>query len=224
MRDFGPIDAVIGPADPEDRAFQLLYGPWQPFSVAEAAEVLAAFARPWWVCGGQAIEAFTGTTRAHDDLDIGFFECDLALLRDALAPAFDLWSAGSGMLRPLNTEFPTLHPEAGQVWIREHAWAPGRLDLLATPNDGEQWVNKRDPSMVVDLDEATWTDGDGVRYLAPELVLLMKAKLSRQKDEDDLAAALPVMHVDQRRRLQETLARLQPGHPWLERVGNSLPG
>jgi hypothetical protein len=224
MRDFGPIDAVIGPADPEDRAFQLLYGPWQPFSVAEAAEALAPFARPWWVCGGQAIEAFTGTARAHDDLDIGFFECDLALLRDALAPAFDLWSAGSGMLRPLNTEFPTLHPEAGQVWIREHAWAPWRLDLLATPYAGAEGRRVGDACVAMCRARGSRTHGDGVRYLAPELVLLMKAKLSRQKDEHDLAAALPVMHVDQRRRLRTTLERLHPGHPWLERVGNSLPG
>ncbi len=36
--------------------------------------MLAGLDAPWWVCGGSAVEAFTGVARRHDDIDIGFHE------------------------------------------------------------------------------------------------------------------------------------------------------
>jgi hypothetical protein len=218
MSDFSSIDDAIGSADPEDRAFERWYGPWQPLPIADAAAELANFDAPWWICGGQAIDAFTGTDRLHDDLDVGFSASDLPLLREALAPTYHLWSAGAGMLRPLNDEYPELHPESSQVWIREHAWAPWRLDLLATPGGDGTWINKRDERQVLRLDEATWTDSSGLRYLAPELVLVMKAHLHRPKDELDLSRTLSKLELEQRTRLDDQLRRQHPGHPWIARL------
>jgi hypothetical protein len=124
MRDFSTIDAAIAPGiDSEDQAFQRLYGPWHPFTAGQAAHALESYDHEWWVCGGSAIEAFTGVQRHHEDLDIGFFARDLADLRATLEPSFDLWSTGDGTLRPLNADHPELHPHAGQVWAREHAWS-----------------------------------------------------------------------------------------------------
>jgi hypothetical protein len=217
VRDFGSIDAAITAVDPEDVAFERLCGPWQPWSIDETGEALAGFDGPWWVCGGQAIDAFTGTERPHDDLDIGFFAVDLPRLRNALGSTYHLWSAGAGMLRPLDDEHPDLHSQSSQVWVREHAWAPWRLDLLATPGGGHRWVNKRDQSIAMDLDAATWVR-DGVRYLAPELVLLMKARHARPKDELDLERTLPLLDTRQRDRLGDLLAHVHPEHAWLERL------
>lgn len=218
MRDFTAVDPAIRSKDPDDVAFERLYGPWQPFTAAAVARVLAAYGQPWWIAGGQALEAFTGVARHHEDIDVGFFHADLDHLRSALSRRYHLWSAGGGMLRPLDEQFPTLHTHAEQVWVREHAWAPWRMDMLATPDDNGRWVNKRERSMVLSLDEATWTDGAGVRFLRPDLVLLMKARHQRPKDELDFEAAVPLLEESGRARLRGLLQRAHPGHPWLLRL------
>jgi hypothetical protein len=217
-RDFSGIEDAIHSTDPEDIALDRLWGPWQAFSVAEAAAAMAAYDEPWWVCGGHAIEAFTGVPRLHDDIDVGFFTSHLDALRVALDDAFDLWSVGSMTFRPLTSETPRLHDGSEQVWVREHAWAPWRMDLLATPDDDGRWVNKRDPATVLPLEEATWVGEDGVRYLDADLALVMKAKHTRPKDVRDLEATLPLLDEQARARLGRLLARAHPGHAWLDRL------
>jgi Aminoglycoside-2''-adenylyltransferase len=56
--------------EPEVLAFQRLYGPWRPASLAQAMELFEEFGRPWWIAGGWAIEAFTGVSRHHEDIDV----------------------------------------------------------------------------------------------------------------------------------------------------------
>lgn len=57
---------------------------------------------------------------------------------------------------------------------------------------------------------------DGIPYLAPEAVLLFKAKYRRDKDETDFARALPKLNAAQRRWLRGCLTQTHPGHAWLE--------
>jgi hypothetical protein len=56
---------------------------------------------------------------------------------------------------------------------------------------------------------------DGIPYLAPELVLLFKAKHIRSKDQADFDESLPGMTPRPRGTLAGLLARVYPGHPWL---------
>ena len=51
--------------------------------------------------------------------------------------------------------------------------------------------------------------------LAPELVLLFKAKHARRKDQADFDETVPHMTSAQRETLVELLARAHPGHQWL---------
>ena len=110
---------------------------------------------------------------------------------------------------------PELPEWADQVWLREHAWQPWVADVVASPDEDGRWVFRRDPTFTAPLDEVTWVDADGIRYMNPEIALAYKAKLTRPKDEADLAAALPRLDDDQRRWLRETVARLHPDHRWL---------
>jgi hypothetical protein len=214
-QDFSVVDAAISAADEQDLAFQRWYGPWEHLTPTQAAQILAGFDHPWWVCGGYAIEAFTGAPRRHKDVDIGFFARDLLALRAFMSPRYHLWSVGSGMLRPLDEEFPELHSESSQVWIRQHAWSPWLLDMLATSDDNGRWVNKRDPSYTAPLDEVTWVDEQGVRFLDADLVLAIKAKHNREADRWDFTAALPLLDAAGRARLAGYLAAHDPEHPWL---------
>ena len=65
-------------------------------------------------------------------------------------------------------------------------------------------------------DEIIEHDAEGIPYLAPEYVLLFKAKLDRDKDRADLDGVLPRLDDGRRRRLHALLARVHPGHPWLD--------
>jgi hypothetical protein len=202
---------------PEELAFQRVYGPLEPFSLVEAAEVLDGVGLSWWVVGGVAIEAFTGVPRHHEDIDLSILRHDLPRLRDHLAPHFHLWAAGPGLLHLADgTEMPA---ESEQVWLREHALAPWRCEFLLNTDVGGRWQSKRDPGFTAPLEEVTWVK-DGIRYLNPELVLSHKAKASRPKDDDDLGAAWPLLDEGQRAFLVDFLERCQPAHPWLARLAH----
>ena len=59
---------------------------------------------------------------------------------------------------------------------------------------------------------------DGVPYQAPQVGLLFKAKLGRDKDEGDLSDCWPRLDDDARRWLREALELTSPGHPWSARL------
>lgn len=203
----------------EDAAFERLYGPWQGLDPAQTVEFLADYDAPWWVVGGWAIEAFTGIPRRHEDIDIVIFRRDLPRFLDLVRDRYHVWSAGAGTLRPVNEDWPEPHPEASQVWLREHAGAPWIIDcLLSEDHDGE-WVSRRDPEWHAPLDEVTWLATDGVRYMRPEIVLQHKARLDRPKDLRDLTAAWPLLASEQQAWLRTAIEREDPAHRWLPRLG-----
>jgi len=210
-----------GTPDEEDLDFYSRYGPWDVLDPGGAQELMRGYDREWWVIGGHAIEAFTGVPRPHEDCDVAVFGKDLDLLRAHLSPRFHLWSVGSGALRPLNDRFPELPEWAGQVWCREHALAPWQLDLNVNPDQDGRWLSKRDPSHAVDLDEVTWTDERGIRYLDPEVTLLFKALQDRPKDVHDLEVAWPMLSAAQRAWLRDALERVYPDHPWNQRLARA---
>ncbi|MGH3447566.1 MAG: nucleotidyltransferase domain-containing protein [Nocardioidaceae bacterium] len=203
--------------EPEELDFQRLYGPWAAFDPAEAMEFFNRTGITWWVAGGWAIQAFTGVGREHEDIDVCIFRRDLPLLRQAVGDAWHLWSAGAGMLRPVSEQFPEPHEESDQVWLRRHALAPWRADVPLNPDRAGDWVSRRDPDFSAPLEEVTFAM-DGVRYLKPEIVLAFKAKLARPKDEQDFAVAAPMLDDRARGWLADYLRRVEPGHPWSQRL------
>ena len=143
---------------------------------------MAGFTGDWWVAGGRALEAWTGVTREHDDLDLGILRADLPLLRRHVAERYHVWAAFTGALRPVwPSDADDLPEGCGQVWLRPDARSPWEYDVLLNPGEPGQWVNRRWPGMSLPLAEATWAR-DGVRYLQPEIVLLFKARHLRDKD------------------------------------------
>lgn len=202
----------------EEREFFRLYGPWVQHTPASAAVIFGGFPAPWWISGGWAIEAFTGVSREHDDVDVTIFRRDLGALRAQLAGRFDLWAAGSGQLRPIDDRRPHVPPWSGQVWMREHALAPWQLDVLLNPGSHGQWIFKRDHTVTRTFDEATWVGKDGLRYLRPELVLAHKVKLRRAKDDRDLASALPRLNGSARTWLTSYVRTADPDHPWADQL------
>ncbi len=56
-----------------------------PEPVAQIAEVMRGFTRPWYVFGGWAVDSWLGEqTRKHDDVNIAIFNEDGIALREHL--------------------------------------------------------------------------------------------------------------------------------------------
>ncbi|WP_280493739.1 nucleotidyltransferase domain-containing protein [Nocardia asiatica] len=211
MREF-PIPP---PRDAEEAAFQDLWGPWARVTPADVGEVLGDISAPWWVAGGWAIDAFTGTRREHSDVDVAMFRADLPALRTAARGRLHIWSAGPDGIRPVDDRYPAVADNADQVWLRAGARSPWLIDLLLDPGQDGAWVNRRDPAMVAPLDEVTWIAADGVRYLRPELVLIYKVKQSRPKDREDLERTWPKLDDAQRTTVRTYMSTHYPQHEWL---------
>ena len=206
-------------AGPTEAQLRDVYGVWAPREPADARALMAGFPGDWWVAGGRALEAWTGVTREHDDLDVGILRADLPLLRRHVAGRYHVWAAFTGALRPVwPTDADDLPEGCGQVWLRPDARSPWEYDFLLNPGEPGRWVNRRWPGMSLPLAEATWIR-DGVRYLQPEIVLLFKARHLRDKDRADFAGALPLLEEPRRAWLSRALRRVHPGHEWLDALG-----
>lgn len=213
-----PAESAWEP-DEEDIAFYKVYGDWDPLTPAELADLMTGFPEPWWIVGGHAMEAFTGVRRFHEDIDMVVFPDAVPALRTQLGDTFHLWCNHGGTFRVLDDEHPELLDPLCQVWMRENARSPWRVDCILNPKRDGRWVSRRDDTLEADLEDVTWVAADGVRYLNPEVALLFKARQMRRKDEIDLANAWPLMTADQRTWLLEAVHRTYgPDHGWTERL------
>ncbi|HEY2443144.1 MAG TPA: hypothetical protein VGI31_08425 [Streptosporangiaceae bacterium] len=186
--------------------------PWQPWSPAQAAERLAAVPVPWAVAGGWAADLFRGeTTREHEDLEIAIPAAGFPAVRTALGDLeFDV--VGDGRRWPADSEAFGVHY---QTWGREPGNGIYRIDVFREPHDAGIWICRRDESIRRPYDAVILRSADGVPYLAPEIVLLFKAKHARPKDEADFAGLLPLIGPDRRDWLTAALRQVHPGHHWL---------
>jgi len=199
----------------DDEEFFRWYGAWDPLDPRGVADLMAGFARPWWIVGGWAIEAFTGIAREHEDVDLSILACDIPAFREHLGDAWTPWSNHGGTLRPLSDRFPEVLDVQSQIWIRRSAHEPWVIDLPITPDRGGLWTSKRDPDHVLPVEDATWVADDGIRYLRPEISLLYKAALHRPKDDADLASTWPLLEPSAQAWLSASVSRLYPDHAWL---------
>ena len=202
----------------EDEAFLRLYGEWAPLTPPQMAAQMAGFDRPWWVVGGWAVEAATGYRREHEDVDVSILACDVPAFVEHLRGRWHVWNNAGGVLRPLGERWTDVEDPASQLWLRESAADPWVVDVPLTPDRDGRWTHKFLPGEDAEVDSVTWLGDDGIRYLAPEVVLSYKARLGRPKDDPDLEACLPVLSVSQRDWLRNAVERTAPGHAWLARL------
>lgn len=200
----------------EDAEFFRWYGPWIQPLPSEIARIMAGMAAPWWIVGGWAIEVFTGQSREHEDIDVAIFRGDLPSVLDHLLLNYCVWSNLSGTLRPLRRPDELLEG-CRQLWVRRDAESPWLFDLLLTPHEADTWISVRDDRIRRTFAESVFTC-DGIDYLRPEIVLHLKAKLTRPKDDSDFTAALSLLESDARAWLRSALEIANPDHPWLERL------
>lgn len=120
-------------------------------------------------------------------------------------------------LRPMGGSPHVAAPPRGVV----PAGSRQRLGVRAAPERQRRRnvaLFRRDHDVRLPIADIDLRSANGIPYLAPEVVLLYKAKQQREHDELDLAAALPLLSPRQRGWLRAGIERVHPGHPWLDRL------
>ena len=194
-----------------------LYGPWLPRTPADVAALLEGYDGVWWIAGGWAIEAFTGVSRPHDDVDPSIPRSDVAALRAHLAGRLDVWQADDGLLRPMVEETDTISDTCENLWLRPSGAEPWEYDVILMHATPTTWTFKRDARISLPLPEILWRR-DGITYLRPEVQLLHKARGVRAKDQADLDACAPLLDPGARAWLRGALDTAHPGHPWIREL------
>ncbi len=177
---------------------------------------------PWYVAGGWAIDLFVGqVTREHQDVDLVVSRRHQHTVYQHLAdrgwymiiPHPD-GLTGKGTIEPWDGT-PLVLP-AHQVLADDEDGH--RIEFLLCEIDEGLWRSRRNPEVTMPTVRMALTTSDGIRYLAPEIVLLYKARLGRAWDDADFETALSRMSAGQRDWLFHALEEAHPGHPWLERL------
>jgi hypothetical protein len=130
---------------------------------------------------------------------------------------WDLHVAEDGKLRPLPPR-PSVDPPLHAVWCRPNPEAGWAFEVLLNDSDGERWLFRRDHRVGRGVDTIAEMSADGTPFLAPEIVLLFKAKQRRAPDEVDFSMVLPTLGAERRRWLRGALEVVHPGHPWRDRL------
>jgi hypothetical protein len=183
---------------------------WTP---SEVAHVLTGIAAPWYVAAGWALDLFRGAqTREHADIEIAIPAASFAEVRDRV-PGYVFDAVGSG--RIWENAPPDVLAAVHQTWLRDPATGNYLVDVFREPHDGDTWICRRDATVRPPYGDIIHHTDDGIPYLAPELVLLFKAKAVRRKDQADFDATVPHLTAAQRATLAELLARVHPEHHWL---------
>jgi hypothetical protein len=181
-------------------------------AIERAVSVMSNFHAPWGVAGGWALDLFIGhESRSHADIDIAVLRADQTQLRSLLSGRVE-----KVLGRQLAEWSPT---EVLELPVHEvHVTCPDgyQLEFLLNEQDRQthEWIFRRDARIRLPL-AAAFASG-GVPYLAPEIVLLYKAKAPSAKDDADFHIVLPRLRDDQRWWLHQALDVTAPGHHWAD--------
>jgi hypothetical protein len=183
---------------------------WSP---SEVAQRLAGIATPWYVAAGWALDLFRGAqTREHGDIEIAIPAATFPEIRERF-PEYIFDAVGDRRIWENATRAQLA--DTHQTWLRDAATGHYLLDVFREPHDCDLWICRRDETIRLPYTAVIRYTADGIPYLAPELVLLFKAKHVRSKDQTDFDGSLPHMTRRQRENLAGLLARVHPGHRWL---------
>jgi hypothetical protein len=186
--------------------------------VLKVGSLLRGLPRPWFVCGGWALDLFLGrVTRPHKDVDVAIARDDQFVVRDyLLGRGWSLERAEGGELIPW-PDGERLELPSHALWCRNDSHDPDFFEVLLNEIDGGGFRFRRDQSVTLTRGHMSFRTPSGLPVLAPEIVLLYKSNRPEEEDADFQGAA-PSLSEEGRGWLKEALERLSARHPWAENL------
>lgn len=184
-----------------------------------AVQIMMDFPHPWCVCGGWAIDLFINRiSRQHKDVDFAIRRRDQLALRAYLtARGWTLEKAINGQRLPW-TEGEFIELPVHTIHCRNPNAQPDFIEILFNETNDNHFLFRRNQSIKRLLAVAIVQLESGIRILAPEIVLLYKAKNFSDKERSDFEIALPFLDFERRAWLREALLTIHPGHEWLSQL------
>ncbi len=200
--------------------------------------LLSGLTVPWWITGGWAIDLAAGhVTRDHADVDVMMLERDEHALRGLTGVGIQLiadgqppgpWPAGRRL-----TAGPAPGPKppvtgpgrrVGDRLILRGEDLPLPAEVIPASAVGAFWVYRQGPHIFPRPLAGITRYRQGIPFLAPEVVLLIKARPGLDKpgtdnDQRDFEAALPMLSAQQRSWLKDAIER----PPWLKDATGRQP-
>lgn len=190
---------------------------WHPAPPAEGAQWLSAITARWWFAGGWALDLFMGAqSRSHGDLDVGILRRDAPAVIAAL-PDWEFFEAKDGTLTALGAGAAP-RVSVNSLWGRPKDTASWKLELMLDEGADGLWIYRRNPEIQRPFVTAIKRAPDGLRYLAPEIQLLYKARHCRSLDHADFNLVTPRLEPQALAWLRDALSRTDPGHTWLQAI------
>lgn len=171
----------------------------------------------WGVAGGWALDLFLDRiTREHEDIEIAILREDQLILQEYLGTlgwscecvqegTSSPWTIGESLRLPIH-----------EIRCRAQCGPVQRLEVLLNERQDNAFVFRRDGRIVAPLDHTFIRSRSGIPLLAPEIVLLYKAKRAAEpKEQADFSNVLGELDAARRQWLSASLALLDPSHRWL---------
>jgi hypothetical protein len=193
-------------------------------ALLEVAEALGNLRAPFYFAGGWAIDLHLGrVTREHHDVDALVMRRDHLLLHKALKQ-FSLKKIiphpdGKPPNRGAIVEWPAgerLELPVHQINAYRTGESEPAFQVMLAESRGSDWIFRRNPDVSMPISKMGFHPLWGLPYLAPEIVLLFKAKHLEARDRVDFDHAIPALSVDARRWLRDAIEKTHPGHEWLK--------
>ena len=186
---------------------------WSPMPLQSLASLLRGCSSRWWLSGGWAIDHWAGTiSRSHADIDISTIRPGLPTLLGSLPGYLEPLAAVDGHLYPLASRIDD--PDLHNIWLRDERHGRWVLQLNVEAGDQAAWRYRRDPRIALTWDLAV-RDIAGIPTGSPAAQLLWKSPQPRPRDDADLAFALGILPVAERRWLGEAIQMAHPSSPWI---------
>ena len=133
---------------------------------------------PWCITAGWALDLFKGRqTRDHSDVEIAIPRARFAEVAERF-PELDFHVPLAGELVPAS---PDTLAAGHQTWALDRIAGCWRFDVLREPHDGDDvWICRRDDRIRRPYADLIQHDARGLPFMAPEVVLLLKAKTPRR--------------------------------------------
>lgn len=168
----------------------------------------------WAVAGGWAIDFYLEKkTREHKDIEIVIWRDEQQLLQS-------YFSSWEGTYYQKGVPFEWKKGEMLQLPIHELHFKKDDqgLEVLLNEHIDGEWIFRRDTTITHPVSTFFHSTSSGVNVLAPEIVLLYKAKEPKDYDTKDLQNALLKMSDNQKGWLFESVQKMYPDHPWLSLI------
>ncbi len=184
------------------------------------------YERPVWITGGWALSLFAGKKlRPHEDIDVMIFLEDVRHLHARFTDSPLLLQNSSTGER--SSEWESAHLVAGRDTFVLDGVADGEPELqvlLALSDESRNhWVFHRgNGSIRRAVSDISLVGPRGVKYLAPEVVLLFKSRQLRDKDTEDFLQIRHVLGNDQLDWLLYEVVSFRSDHPWVPLLKQSL--